>query len=248
MEADLKTAILLNDRAVGSGGLWRVRREAQDVSRKHTESGGTGSPNVEECSWPGRQAQGILTARLFGLIFSSPTNTRVSAARFAFSMKFGILGTTYQPGSSDRAGFDPRTPQRKTGYWSMNYLPVPARSAIQRVAYLTVRRLSADDLPVFRSVTTSKDTSCPSLRPCIPARSTALMCTKTSLPPSCGWMKPKPFWLLNHFTVPCAIELFLQKMWKEGRAPARPVGSRSGEKPSVRRGRRRGQVVRPETR
>src|SRR5260370_20017516 len=20
-----------------------------------------------------------------------------------------------------------------------------------------------------------------------------------------GWMKPKPFWLLNHFTVPCAI-------------------------------------------
>jgi hypothetical protein len=31
-------------------------------------------------------------------------------------------------------------------------------------------------------------------------RSTALMCTKTSLPPSSG--NPKPFWALNHFTVP----------------------------------------------
>src|SRR6266478_203158 len=30
----------------------------------------------------------------------------------------------------------------------------------------------------------------------------ALMCTKTSWPPSSGWMKPKPFWMLNHFTVP----------------------------------------------
>ena len=29
--------------------------------------------------------------RLSGLIFSSPMNTRVTPARFAFSMKFGIL-------------------------------------------------------------------------------------------------------------------------------------------------------------
>src|SRR5262249_61873081 len=69
----------------------------------------------------------------------------------------------------------------------------------------TARRLSAEDLPVFRSATTSNATFCPSLSPCIPARSTALMCTKTSLPPSSGWMKPKPFWTLNHFTVPCVI-------------------------------------------
>src|SRR5262249_38899720 len=69
----------------------------------------------------------------------------------------------------------------------------------------TARRLSAEDLPVLRSATTSKATFCPSLRPCIPARSTALMCTNTSLPPSSGWMKPKPFWILNHFTVPCVI-------------------------------------------
>jgi hypothetical protein len=25
------------------------------------------------------------------------------------------------------------------------------------------------------------------------------------LPPSSGWMKPKPFWPLNHFTVPFDI-------------------------------------------
>jgi len=69
----------------------------------------------------------------------------------------------------------------------------------------TLCRLFADDLPVRRSSTTSKETFCPSLRLCIPARSTALMCTNTSLPPSSGWIKPKPFWPLNHFTVPCVI-------------------------------------------
>ena len=67
------------------------------------------------------------------------------------------------------------------------------------------RRLSAEDLRVLRSITTSKETFCPSLRLCIPARSTALMCTNTSWLPSSGWMNPKPFWLLNHFTVPCVI-------------------------------------------
>src|SRR5690349_18557192 len=39
----------------------------------------------------------------------------------------------------------------------------------------------------------------------MPARSTAEMCTNTSGPPASGWMKPKPFWPLNHFTVPVAI-------------------------------------------
>src|ERR1700674_353345 len=39
----------------------------------------------------------------------------------------------------------------------------------------------------------------------MPARSTALMWTKTSLPPSSGWMNPKPFCALNHFTVPVLI-------------------------------------------
>src|SRR5512140_2823334 len=37
------------------------------------------------------------------------------------------------------------------------------------------------------------------------ARSTAEMWTNTSCPPSSGWMKPKPFWPLNHFTTPVAI-------------------------------------------
>src|SRR4051812_218909 len=39
------------------------------------------------------------------------------------------------------------------------------------------------------------------------ARSTAEMCTNTSWPPSSGWMKPKPFWPLNHFTTPVAISV-----------------------------------------
>ena len=55
----------------------------------------------------------------------------------------------------------------------------------------TARRFSAEALPFFGLATTSKETFCPSLRLVIPARSTALMCTKTSLPPSSGWMKPK---------------------------------------------------------
>src|ERR1700723_459305 len=41
----------------------------------------------------------------------------------------------------------------------------------------------------------------------MPARSTALMCTNTSLPPLSGWMKPKPFVALNHLTVPVVIVL-----------------------------------------
>src|SRR5215472_15646281 len=80
----------------------------------------------------------------------------------------------------------------------------PASASMVRIMILrdadqTARRFSAEDLPVLRSATTSKETFCPSLRPCIPARSTALMCTKTSLLPSSGWMKPKPkpFGLLN---------------------------------------------------
>src|ERR1700684_1488381 len=33
------------------------------------------------------------------------------------------------------------------------------------------------------------------------------MWTKTSLPPASGWIKPKPFWALNHFTVPVVIDV-----------------------------------------
>src|SRR5262249_33677223 len=113
-----------------------------------------------------------------------------------------------------------------------NFDPVQPAGDVQYDANQTVRRLSADDLRVLGSVTRSKETFCPSLRPCIPARSTALMCTKTSLPPSSGLMKPKPFWLLNHFTVPCVIQLFLQVVCKESRAPA--GCSRFGGKSSVR--------------
>ena len=80
---------------------------------------------------------------------------------------------------------------------------------VRRAHDYAARRFSAEDLP-FRSGTTSKETFCPSLRLLNPARSTALMCTKTSLPPSSGWMNPKPFWLLKNFTVPVVIYLFSQ--------------------------------------
>src|ERR1041384_7936751 len=43
----------------------------------------------------------------------------------------------------------------------------------------------------------------------MPARSTALMCTNTSLLPSVGWINPKPFWLLKNFTVPVGINCSL---------------------------------------
>src|SRR5262249_54515946 len=39
----------------------------------------------------------------------------------------------------------------------------------------------------------------------MPARCTALIWTKMSLPPVSGWMKPKPLVGLNHLTVPVAI-------------------------------------------
>src|SRR5690242_21411865 len=34
------------------------------------------------------------------------------------------------------------------------------------------------------------------------------MWTKTSFSPDSGWMKPKPFWALNHLTVPIDIAFF----------------------------------------
>jgi hypothetical protein len=52
-------------------------------------------------------------------------------------------------------------------------------------------RFSADVLPRFE--TSSNSTVCPSFKPGKPARSTAGMWTKTSLPPSSGWMNPYPF-------------------------------------------------------
>src|SRR5262249_50323579 len=79
-----------------------------------------------------------------------------------------------------------------------------------RASAQTERRLSAEDLPVLRWATFSWAIFCPSLRVCMPARSTALMCTNTSFPPSSGWMNPNPFWLLNHFTVPCVISLLFR--------------------------------------
>jgi hypothetical protein len=45
-----------------------------------------------------------------------------------------------------------------------------------------------------------------------PACSTAEMWTKTSAPPFSGRMKPKPFWGLNHLTVPTAMNVLQVKI------------------------------------
>jgi hypothetical protein len=55
------------------------------------------------------------------------------------------------------------------------------------------------------------------VEPVQPARSTAPIWTNTSLPPLSGWMKPKPFWALNHFTVPEAMISILEKVRKSAR-------------------------------
>jgi hypothetical protein len=39
------------------------------------------------------------------------------------------------------------------------------------------------------------------------------------LPPSSGWMNPKPFWLLKNFTVPVVIQLFSQIVPHTGNVP-----------------------------
>jgi hypothetical protein len=65
-------------------------------------------------------------------------------------------------------------------------------------------KLSAEDLPVRLSATTSQAIFYPSFRSRMPARPTALIWTKMSAPPASGWMNPKPFVALNHFTVPVA--------------------------------------------
>src|SRR5262249_18620607 len=51
----------------------------------------------------------------------------------------------------------------------------------------------------------SKETRCPSERLRIPAASTAVACTNTSLAPPSGEMKPKPLLALKNLTVPIAM-------------------------------------------
>src|SRR3954451_4939607 len=60
--------------------------------------------------------------------------------------------------------------------------PHTKQHAAARFAY-AIFRLVADSLPVRRSAWTSYETFMPSARPLKPERSTALMCTNTSLPP-----------------------------------------------------------------
>src|SRR5581483_8574000 len=73
------------------------------------------------------------------------------------------------------------------------------------------RRFSADCLPERWSVTRSNSIFWPSTRWAMPARSTARIWTNASLPPSSGWMNPKPFVALNHFTVPVGMRTPLMR-------------------------------------
>jgi hypothetical protein len=71
------------------------------------------------------------------------------------------------------AGFGSKTaepPKTRARAWRSRRGATTAPRARQ-----AARRLSAEDLPVLRSATMSKETFCPSLRLLIPARSTALM-------------------------------------------------------------------------
>src|ERR1700748_236189 len=93
----------------------------------------------------------------------------------------------------------PLNPRIERATWTFQYIREMAQTgqASDRFSALTLLRIL--------SVLTSNETFWPSARPPRPARSTALMCTNTSLPPSLGWIKPKPFWPLNHLTVPVGI-------------------------------------------
>src|ERR1700688_35509 len=83
------------------------------------------------------------------------------------------------------------------------------------------RRFSALVLPRWLSTFASNESFWPSLRELMPARSTALICTNTSVPPPSGAMKPKPLVALNHLTVPVAI-LLLQDAQMRGCHPHEP--------------------------
>src|SRR5580700_2476085 len=47
------------------------------------------------------------------------------------------------------------------------------------------------------------------------------MWTNTSFPPSCGWMKPKPFWELKNLTVPVAMTASIENADRRPRAASR---------------------------
>src|ERR1700694_3209383 len=98
--------------------------------------------------------------------------------------------------------------------------PVHPRDDPRSILRHMPRRFSALVLPRMLSTLASYESFWPSLSEPMPARSTALMCTNTSLPPSSGAMKPKPFVALNHLTVPVVI-LLLQDC-ANALTPARP--------------------------
>src|SRR5690242_5647699 len=72
-------------------------------------------------------------------------------------------------------------------------------------AYQTAFRFTA--LAPRASGWMSNETFWPSFSERMPAASTAVACTNTSLPPPSGAIKPNPFAVLKNFTVPMVISL-----------------------------------------
>jgi hypothetical protein len=123
--------------------------------------------------------------------------------------------------------YEETTPLRR---WNLRLEAVATRPAARAGLTSdqpTAFRLSADCLPLRRSVTSSNSTFWPSLRVDRPARSIALMWTKASLPPLSGWMKPKPLAALNHLTVPVVMGIpFTNVDMLTGASPGRHAGRR----------------------
>ena len=107
--------------------------------------------------------------------------------------------------SSSRRSMARRTALRKPGQGNARAAGPSGRWKIHTVEAGVRAASSSPRLRGPVPTAARKPTFWPSLRPRRPARSTALTWTKTSLPPSSGWMKPKPLVVLNHLTVPFAI-------------------------------------------
>src|SRR5690606_39613911 len=52
-----------------------------------------------------------------------------------------------------------------------------------------------------------------------PVPTMSVWCANKSLPPDSGLMKPKPFSLLNHFTIPVSVCIFLQSLKRRALCP-----------------------------
>jgi hypothetical protein len=141
--------------------------------------------------------------------------------KFAMCEPPGVMFIGFQ---MMRAGSPPEAPRKRYGWLggsSVRYrharkLTPPSRSLSRGVnslrgegagiaAYEAFFSCAACLPRPFLSSSNSKLTRSPSLSARMPAASTAVACTNTSLPPSSGVMKPKPFAELKNLTLPLIL-------------------------------------------